>query len=346
MSKALHAFYCKYGPYLIIAILLCLVMFSQFEMGPAEESVEDLGLPKATLSKTMESYNALNTYKTRAQASKKGSITFLVRTYQKFTKEKVLDRLLDNLNRQKCSPGNDAACKLDISTIVFSTDVESISVTAKDVKAYSDANQHDVDVHVHTYPLQVYKDNQWQIEKMCFGKEYASAWRRHTKLKYGQYHHPGEKIDTVCKGNNLLHYLLTDMTLRYVVDGCRENCEHKYVTLTNGDNTYDENFVWKTMEKLEEDGSTDFVMTDYLERGERLVESTTRVNQMDLGCMVFRLSFLKRLFPRGLIYLASLPTPNAWPDHYYGADGEFIMHVVNNRGARWARVQGALFTHW
>ena len=154
------------------------------------------------------------------------------------------------------------------------------------------------------------------------------------------------KLDTVCRGNNLLHYILTDIALRYVIDQCTESCQEKYVTITNGDNTYDESFAWKAMEKLRADKTIDFVMTDYLERGERLVQSAMRINQMDLGCMVFRISFFKRMFPHGMIYLASLPAPNTWPDHYYGADGEFVTYIVNQRGARWAKVSEVLFTHW
>ena len=50
--------------------------------------MKDLGLPKATLSDSLENYNSPNTYVTRAQASKGESITFLVRTYKKILGEK------------------------------------------------------------------------------------------------------------------------------------------------------------------------------------------------------------------------------------------------------------------
>ena len=303
--------------------------------------MEDLGLPKAILRKSLASYNALNTYTTKAQASQGDSITFLVRTYQKFTEKKLLDRLLDNLNAQKMP-----LAKLDISAVVFSTDKESMGIVEDNIKTYSSVNQYGVDVHVHKIPLQVYEDNCCQVEEMCSGEKFAKEWGAHAKRKYGHYHHFQEKIDTVCKGNNLLHYVLTDLTLRHVVDSCSVGCDRKYVSLTNGDNSYDENFVWKAVEKLREDSSTDFIMTDYLERGDQKVESTLRINQMDLGCMVFRISSLQRLFPQGLLYLASLPAPNTWPDHYYGADGEFVTRIVKHRGVKWAKVNEVLFTHW
>ena len=89
MGKDLHKFYCKYGPYLIIGILLCLLMISQYKMGPVEETMKDLGLPKATLSDSLENYNSPNTYVTRAQASKGESITFLVRTYKNSRRKSV-----------------------------------------------------------------------------------------------------------------------------------------------------------------------------------------------------------------------------------------------------------------
>jgi hypothetical protein len=62
--------------------------------------------------------------------------------------------------------------------------------------------------------------------------------------------------------------------------------------------------------------------------------------------MIFRVSSLKRIFPEGAMYLASLPHPNTWPDHYYGADGEFVMHLVHQRGIKVGKVSESLFTHW
>ena len=350
MSKSLNAFYCKYGPWLIISILIFLVMISQFDSGASMvEPKEDLGLPKPVLQDASYNSKIENTYSTKANERGGESITFVVRTYKKFSETQVLQRLLHGLNNQSCKPGSDPSCKPTISTILLSTDSDSLEVVEQDAAAYMQKHgkSSDMDVYVHKVPKQVYGDNCCQIEEMCHGAKFAKEWATHAKLKYGHYRSFEGKLKTVCSGNNMLHYLLTDMALRHVVDSCTSDCDHKYVVLTNGDNEYSANFAYMVMDKLNGDPTADFVMTDYLERGNLKVESTVRLNQMDLGCMVFRISFLQRMFPSPImIYLSSLPGPNTWPSHYYGADGEFVMTIVKERGARVEKVNQVLFTHW
>lgn len=355
MTRALNAFLCKYGPYVIIGVLLILVgvvQLHEFQNADALEQSIDLQLPRAVVDLSRANRN--NHYQSKAITSSSTSasdvsMVFIVRTYSKHVEEKSMPRLLNSLENQQCQDGD---CNLDLSVILLPTDKDSREIlNDEQSKLLASGAYKKIELETHKVPDEVYIDNCCQIDQMCNDAKFAEKWKQHAYRKYGRYKDVPKKMDYICAGNNMLHYVLTDIALRYTIDSCKLDCDSKFIVMTNGDNEYKEKFASKVSRQMKEDPSTDLIMTDYLERGVQYVQPTIRINQMDLGCMVWRVSSLQRLFPSGSIILASLPFPNTWPDHYYGADGEFVMHITSGAsGGMRAKVKyqrgEALYTHW
>jgi len=272
----------------------------------------------------MRNANALNSYKLDSD------VVFIVRTYSKFVDSTT--RLLRGLQAQE---GNNS-----ISSIILSTDLNSTFVLRSKVQSLwsNPSNKRPAQVYFHDVAASIYDDNCCQVQTVCSDLPYSSSWHAYARTKFGHYKHFDEKMATFCRGNNLLHYVLTDIALKYVLDSC-VSC--KYIVITNGDNAYDPRFVTKVVEAMA-DPSLDMVLTDYLERGTQVVKSQVKLNQMDLGALAFRVSSLRKY---GLLYLDTLPIV-AWPSDYYAADGEFVNFLVHFKGAKVGKVNKVLFTHW
>jgi hypothetical protein len=294
MSKALNALMCKYGPYLIIGTLLVLVAFLQVQeynsnIDALDQKV-DHHLPRPKVS--FKSGNNPSSYLTNAMSSKSAeSMVFIVRTYKKYTDTKTAQRLIDGLEDQRCHGGDDKTheggsdCNLSVSVVMLPTDDDSRQIVEDETTSMQKSGKYrKLDVHLHKVENQVYADNCCQMEAMCHDKLYATAWNEHAYRKYRKYKDIPKKLATVCGGNNLLHYVVTDLALRYTIDSCVSDCDTKYVVMTNGDNTYDQDFVWKVMQKMKNDPSLDLVMTDYLERGVQYVFCSTMFFLLFLVC--------------------------------------------------------------
>jgi hypothetical protein len=189
---------------------------------------------------------------------------------------------------------------------------------------------------------------------MCEERQFRPAWDDHLQRRFGGYKpesRRAKRIQFCSLGNNLLHYVLCDAVIRYMAQTVpTSSANSTYLLFTNGDNVYSLDFVWKMVRAMATGVSgtgsgleLDLAMCDYLERGVGLVHSALRINQMDLGATVHRVGSLQRL--GGVGFLDAMP-PNAWPSHYYAADGEFVQYLVRARGAKWGRVPEVLFTHW
>jgi len=301
------------------------------------------------------------------------SMTFIVRTYQKFLASKSTENLLHDLDKQVFAK---EAARFPVSAVVVATDADSLAPVRSAVRGtWKDSGvfKH-VGVHFHEIPFEVYVDNCCQSTEMCDGRlrEKFEVVANKDSV-FGKYREPSEKIKTVCAGNNLLHYVLTDAALKYVLNSCTADCDQKLVIATNGDNSYAPSFAERVMHEFQKNPTVDAVMVDYMERGALRVKVGLTGNSMDLGAMVFRVSSLQRLAlatptltqadgadgadgagsgelaPAGqnIGFLAPLALlKNAWPHDYYAADNRFMTYLVHKRGAKVALVEETLFTHW
>lgn len=277
--------------------------------------------------------------------------TFIVviRTYSGF--QDTTRQLLENLDKQR------RLSELDIAlhAVVLSTDWNSTALLSSLVAsgAYRSSEFRNLQVHFHALNESLYEDNCCQLREMCTSKTYHEAWTAHVSKRYGNYKAATlkTKMSQFCdRGNNLLHYVLCDAALAYLRSDSvvpPDQANSTFVLLTNGDNAYSLDFVWRMVtsmapSRLSGRGGSDLAMCDYLERGVQLVHSKVRVNQMDLGATVYRLASLRRL---GVGFLDALPAV-AWPSHYYAADGEFTRFLVQRKGASWTKVDEVLFSHF
>ena len=297
----------------------------------------DLGLPGPNVD--FAKANALNSYDPASIVYKGAlqTLTVVVRTYADFIEKKSTDKLLDSLGTQ------DVAVDTPISVIMVSTDLESVKSIKDKVDHVWTRARPSLDVFYHDIPESVYEDNCCQIDEICNGA-FQKEWLRAGHAYYSSYRSVQLKVDRACAANNLLHYVLTDAALHYVVEKCTTDCHNKYVMATNGDNEYKATFAAKVMQAFSSDPSVDALMVDYLERGERLVRVATEGNSMDLGCMVFRISSLQRLRV-GFLTGAQAHT-NTWPYHYYGADRALMMMLAHQLKAKIGYIHETLFVHW
>jgi len=330
----------------------CLLSYSWcFSSGNDDQP--GLDLPKPVY--TPGTANSLNSYGPRLSSGSKANFVVVIRTYRGFLN--ATRELLENLDVQHNLAENGIA----VHAVLLPTDINSTSVIRAEVEKgiYRSSLFRNVKVHFHAFSSSVYEDNCCQLTQMCTAKAYEAAWVSHLQKRFGQYKPESRaaKVQQMCsKGNNLLHYVLCDAAMRYVVAAVtaplapvNSSSSSSYLLFTNGDNVYSRDFVWKMVRVLEASASSggrnvlDVAMCDYLERGVGLVHSTLRINQMDLGGTVYRASGLARLGIGG--FLDAMPR-QAWPTHYYAADGEFARFLVKAKGARWGRVPEVLFTHW
>ena len=300
---------------IVVSILLLLAWCGSVFLKEYAPEV-DLELPKPVWGAGTD--EGLNTYAMKSMTSSStnkhfeasNSITFIVRTYGNFVTENSTTRLLQGLNKQQSSRGATrgsnpyflaplAPLAVPLSSIIVSTDFQSIDVLKSEVeKKWSNAEEYEnIDTHFHEFSTKTYEDNCCQIQSICNDKHYSVDWEKYANNYYFKYKDVGKKITGACKGNNLLHYLLTDEALKYTLASCHNinagNCDNKFVVVTNGDNDYDPLFAHSVMERFNEDKSIDAVMTNYMERGAIEVKSALRINQMDLGGMAFRVSSLQ-----------------------------------------------------
>lgn len=294
--------------------------------------------------------NKLNSW-TLSGGGRRRAVTFIVviRTYSGF--QDATRQLLENLDKQR------RLAELDIAlhAVVLSTDWNSTSLLSSLVAsgAYRSSEFSNVQVHFHALNESLYGDNCCQLREMCTSKIYHEAWTAHVSRRYGNYKAATlkTKMSQFCdRGNNLLHYVLCDAALAYLRSDSvvpPDQANSTFVLLTNGDNAYSLDFVWRMVTSMTPSrtggrGGSDLAMCDYLERGVQLVHTKLRVNQMDLGATVYRLASLRRL---GVGFLDALPAV-AWPSHYYAADGEFTRFLVERKRASWTKVDEVLFSHF
>ncbi len=284
-----------------------------------------------------------NTYKIRSTSSSSSdmSMTVIIRTYSKFVAKNATDKLLTDFDSQLFGHNK----PFPISAVVLSTDSDSIDLIRNKVHHHWNSKSvfRNLETHFHYIPANVYSDNCCQTAAMCEGS-FKEVWSQAAHRVYKKYKNIEQKMHTACAGNNLMHYVLTDLALQYVVDSCHNNCDQKLLVVTNGDNSYKVSFADKVMHYMRVDPSLDALMVNYLERGKEVVRAGLGGNSMDLGCMVFRISALQRL-------KAGFLTPhkdlvNAWPHHYYGADNMFMKYIHEQRGAKIGFLPEILFMHW
>jgi len=369
-TRALASAFQGQGKWLLPALVIFLFTLTyigfQFDYNNWVE--EDFHLPRPIAD--WNAVNIRNTY-TLAEKPKPAvningksnghamSMTFIVRTYNKFLAAKSTEKLLQDLEKQTFSSDE---TRFPVTAVVVATDADSTAPVRNAVRDSWKGNElyKHVDVHFHELPFQVYVDNCCQIDEMCIGQHKHNFIKEANKDSvFGRYRDVNKKIRTVCGGNNMLHYAITDAALKYVIDSCTgtNECENKLVVATNGDNSYDARFAERVMLEFQKDEKVDAVMVDYMERGEQLVQVGLEGNSMDLGAMVFRVSSLKRFAEeagksskdhKGVIgFLTPLSQlKNAWPHDYYAADNHFMKYLIRRHGAKVALVAESLFTHW
>ena len=371
--KAAHRLPSKWVMTILVVIMVCyLFMKSGLEIFELDQR-----LPKPIIDYTTA--NALNTYRLKSLYSSTSSLstpidtsgmslTVVIRTYNKFVAQNSTLKLLHNLNDQSFHLNN----AFPISAIVVSTDKESVNTLRSAVNSQwsKRSSLRNIDIHYHEVAPNVYSDNCCQIDTMCSNPgPHSDEWKRVTNSVYGQYKDVAKKVATACAGNNLLHYALTDMVLHYVMKLSKDcsvdadtstditdiehaektGCEEALIVFTNGDNEYRPAFADRVMSRMQEDPMLDVVMINYMERGIQHVQVGTSGNSMDLGCMIFRVSSLKRLQVGFLTPLHRSVKVNAWPHHYYGADNVFLKYLHQQRGAKVGFLDkdtDPLFIHW
>jgi hypothetical protein len=354
-------------------ILLCIFLL-QNNLNTYTFIEADMHLPGPVID--FSTANKLISYKMKAMDGDTPSLTVIIRTYEKFIERNATAKLLQNFNSQKLNTNT------KISAIIVSTDANSIVPLKKavgiDVQSVSNSNWkrqfHNIDINYHDIPYFIYNDNAFQFNEICKGK-YKDVWIEAGNRYYNTYKSKQSKIDTSCKGNNMLHYILTDVAVNYVKNSCGgignsetysdsdiDNCNlEKYVLVTNGDNEYKLDFVQKVIDKMNNDHTLDALMVNYLERGINQVISHTSGNNMDLGCMIFRIKSLKKFHSTFITSLTSRKNKNSdsdsdrnkngklvniWPYHYYGADREFMMYLYQHKNANIGYLKEDLFIHW
>lgn len=301
---------------------------------------DGLILPKPI--RNMNTINSMNKYELSMSPQSKKNVVIIIRTYWGF--QNATQKLLENLDQQKGLRENG----ISLHAIILSTDLDSASILHSMVESgqYHTSHFRNLHVHFHTFNASTYTDNCCQLGEMCTADKYQSAFSAHMHERYRHYKPSSviAKRRQFCEmGNNLLHYVLCDAVIEYVIKSTPGPvAASSYIVLTNGDNEYSYNFVSKMVAAMDSAAVPDLVLCDYLERGVGYVKSKIQMNQMDLGALMYRVSFLSRV---GVGFIDSLPRP-AWPSHYYAADGEFPSYLVNKRGAKWGKVDEVLFTHW
>lgn len=337
------------------AVLLITAYNRWFTVAVRDGDLPILGLPLPVLDRL--TVNRGNSYKLLQSSSARRHVIVVIRTYVGF--QEATRALLANLDEQLASADGGG---IAVHAIIVPTDLNSTTPLRQLVStgAWRQALFPRLQVHFHHADASVYADNCCQVTEMCTAPHLQSAWLAHMARRYGHYKSASQraKLQQACSGNNLLHYVLTDAALMYARDSILSSpsspsspslpsspspaADSVFLVFTNGDNSYSRSFVASMVAAMEARPELDLVMCDYLERGQGLVRSTLRVNQMDLGATMYRLSSLRRM---GSTFLDAMPR-NAWPSHYYAADAEYVRFLVNSQGARWGKVDEVLFTHW
>lgn len=334
-----------------VTALLLLAAYNRWLAVTAGDAGDvSLALPLPVLDRL--TVNRGNSYKLLHSSSAQRHVIVVIRTYVGFLE--ATRALLANLDEQQGL--SDARGGIAVHAIIVPTDLNSTAPLRQLVStgAWRQALFPRLQVHFHHVDASVYTDNCCQVTEMCTAPRLQSAWAAHMARRYGHYKPANQraKVHQACSGNNLLHYVLTDAALMYARDSILSPpsslaspppvADSVFIVLTNGDNSYSRSFAASMVAALEARPELDLVTCDYLERGQGLVRSALRVNQMDLGATMYRLSSLRRL---GSTFLDAMPR-NAWPSHYYAADAEYVLFLVRSLGARWGKVDEVLFTHW
>ena len=159
----------------------------------------------------------------------------------------------------------------------------------------------------------------------------------HQLLMINKWGLQSKEIQTTCLANNPLHYFLTDLAIEYLLLHC-SSC--KYLIVTNGDNYYYGAYLKTALPQLKS-GQLDMTLNDWNHRGV-IKTAHPSMGNVDLGCSIFSIDFLKRTRRTSLIN--ALPScPDA--RDFHSADGHFIETLVSTNHARYALLHNALFDH-
>ena len=159
----------------------------------------------------------------------------------------------------------------------------------------------------------------------------------HQRLLINKWGLKGKEIKVTCRANNPLHYFLTDLAIQYTLTNY-PSC--KYLIVTNGDNYYYGAYLKTALPHLIS-GKFEITLNDWNHRG---VIKTVHpsLGNVDLGCSIFSVEFLKRTNMTSLIN-ALPPCPDA--RDFHTADGHFIDTLVSTKHMRYMLLHNYLFDH-
>ena len=198
------------------------------------------------------------------------------------------------------------------------------NVPKNDTKGVEEAKH--IRVSLMEFPKWLFEEYGNYLENIC-NSDY--------KAKLSKFH-PNWQISRFCDVNSPLHYLLCDVTLRFVLTSLKQS---KWIMVTNADNYYLPQFfdaVAGTDTK-----NHDIIMSDMVTAGGRMiVDSKPQVGHVDLGAYAVSSDFLRT---SNVSFLGALPQRSG-PQHYHDTDGYYIMNLVG-KGARVRKVPGFFFIH-
>ena len=344
------------GYYFIFIILIVLAGIYQLLWSSSEFQLDDEPTLPTHNPSGFETSEAIRFDQASTDKSNQEKIVFIVRTFRGYLP--ATSKLLRNLDEQLQLQDQ----PLQVHAVLLSTDLESIDSVQKfaGVEAKGSTKLH---ISVMNISHVVYNNNCCQIDTMCKDTKFQVPWNSYFHNAYRRFKPESiiKKIKQFCGANNLLHYVLTDLTISTILKTCSD-C--KYLTVTNGDNTYDTSFVSKVAaafqsnskyvvvdskstslreKEIIDDGShmePDIVQVDYSERGKETIR--TSLQHSDLAAFVYSTKSLKRF---QILFTNALPA-QAWPDHYYAADTLFIRYLVTVLHANVVSIREILFTHW
>ena len=230
----------------------CLVAGSWCD--PATNSAHaSLILPKPVRApdiNTLNSYVPVGDAKSGGGAKTRSNFIVVIRSYSGFLN--ATRQLLENLDQQN----NLAERGIALHAVILSTDLNSSSLIQKEVTTagglYQSSRFRHVTVHHHAFRPSVYEDNCCQLTQMCSDEKYKDAWEAHLQRRYGNYKPESlraKRVQFCSLGNNLLHYVLCDAALRYIVAAVPAAAANStFLAFTNGDNVYSRDFVWRMVD--------------------------------------------------------------------------------------------------
>lgn len=219
------------------------------------------------------------------------------------------------------------------------------------------------------FPVAAY-ENEKVLQSLCSldFQSYAESRNHTSRNNYGvvdnREPYSYNDIQRICSVNCPLHYLLTDVAIKYVLRYIRQS---QYLVITNADNYYLHSYLAIGIESLTTAWKNTTIAKDLKVNTFRRSALTTslkdyeilpsivlfdmisksfytsmqpKLNVFDLGCAIIRTDFLRK---SNLTFLNALPNQGL-PSHYHDADGWFIESAVAI-GAYIDIIQSPLYIH-